>query len=254
MGAIADILMPRLLRASPGSQNGGTLANKPGYHNTRKRLLAQGRSADYSISQYQVDREGSGDLEAAFDWTFPSAQRGDFREIAKFSERFLAAGRRGRVADPRTKYLREFYGNADLDREVEGWDYAAHRAASSDDSHVWHLHGSVHRKYANDPVAMDAIASIAEGESVAAYLHRTARKVTTMRFATTFPVLKQGDDDSRLPGYDTIGRLQRIVGATPDGIWGPNTTSKIAAYCERPAGECKVLTESIVRKVFGLPV
>jgi hypothetical protein len=66
--------------------------------------------------------------------------------------------------------MREFYGNTDSDREVEGWDYARGRSASSDDSHLWHIHISVHRKYVADKKAMRAILSILKGESTAQWL------------------------------------------------------------------------------------
>lgn len=78
------------------------------------------------------------------------------------------------------------------------------------------------------------------------------RKVETMKLSVTLPVLKQGDDDAKLDGYNMITRVQRIVGADDDGIWGPATTQKIAEWCKLPVSSCRTLTETIARKVLGL--
>lgn len=72
-----------------------------------------------------------------------------------------------------------------------------------------------------------------------------------MNLQVSVPSLKQGDDDEKLPGYNLIVRIQRIVGADDDGNWGPKTTDAIADWCDMPAAKCRVLTEDIYRKVFG---
>src|SRR5690348_2643233 len=70
----------------------------------------------------------------------------------------------------------------------------------------------------------------------------TPRKVETMDFTVSMPVLREGDRDSRLDGYDLIVRVQRILRIDADGIWGPATTAAIAAWCKMPAKDCKVMT------------
>ncbi|WP_369335632.1 peptidoglycan-binding protein (plasmid) [Micromonospora sp. NBC_01405] len=152
MSAIETVLWPGLRGLAPKSKLGGILARKRGYHNSRDHLPAD----DYSV-QFYIDREGPADQGSAIDWTFPDAQDGDFRTIAHFSRLLLDAGRRG---DSRAYPMREFFGNVDSDREVEGWDYARDKAATSDSSHLWHIHISIHRKYINDPVAMRCILGI----------------------------------------------------------------------------------------------
>ncbi len=72
-----------------------------------------------------------------------------------------------------------------------------------------------------------------------------------MQLQVQIPELKQGDDDERLPGYNLIVRIQRIVGAKDDGAWGPKTTQAIAEWCDVPASSARTLTEGIYRKVFG---
>lgn len=144
---------------------GGIYAPKSGYHDTRD----ANPPTNYSVAQYPIDRQGPGDKAAAIDLTFPDAQAKPPRygTINKYSQRLLAAGQAGRDADPRTVYMREFYGNIDTDSEVEGWDYARHGAATSDTSHLWHIHISIHRGYVTDPEMTRAVLSILKGETVA---------------------------------------------------------------------------------------
>lgn len=73
----------------------------------------------------------------------------------------------------------------------------------------------------------------------------------TMNLQVKIPVLRQGDEDDKLPGYNLIARIQRIVGAKDDGNWGPKTTAEIADWCNLPEDKCRTLTEDIYRKVFG---
>jgi hypothetical protein len=148
----------------------GIYAPKPGYHNIRK---ACGRK-DYSV-QTAKDRGGPDDKAAGMDITFPDAQRGDFRTIAKYSARLLRSGRD--LDDERGNYLREFFGNADLDREVEGWDYQRVAPATSDTSHLWHIHLSWLRVYVNDLKAMRAVLSILSGESVKVWRAKEAARL-----------------------------------------------------------------------------
>lgn len=80
------------------------------------------------------------------------------------------------------------------------------------------------------------------------------RQVDTMRFSVALPVLRQGDDDAKMPGYNLITRMQRIVGADDDGRWGDETTVKIAAWCKLAPAQCRTLNETIARRVLGLAV
>lgn len=70
--------------------------------------------------------------------------------------------------------------------------------------------------------------------------------------SAAIPKLKQGDDDSKFAGYNTIVRMQRIVGAADDGIWGPKTTAKIASFTKLSEASCKTLSEQVYRRVFGI--
>jgi hypothetical protein len=80
---------------------------------------------------------------------------------------------------------------------------------------------------------------------------KPARQPVKMSLDVEIPQLKQGDDDSKLPGYNLVARIQRLTGAKADGVWGPATTNAIAAWMHLPASSCRVLTEHIYRNVFG---
>lgn len=153
----------KLDELEPANMLGGIYADKPGYHNKRKNLP----STDYSV-QLAEDKLGPDWAAAALDWTFPDAQAGDYRKIAKYSKRLLDSGRD--LSDLRGNYLREFYGNSDLDTDVEGWDFHYLKVVRSDDSHLWHIHISIKRKYLADFKAMRAILSILKGETYAQWL------------------------------------------------------------------------------------
>jgi hypothetical protein len=144
----------------PTVQLGGIYAAKPGYHNTR----AGNASTDYSVRDPQ-DQLGPPDKAAAIDLTFPNAQAGDYTTIARYSRRLLDSGRD--PDDDRGNFIREFFGNADDDAEVEGWDFRYIQPATSDTTHLWHIHISISREHVANPAAYRALLSILRGQTVA---------------------------------------------------------------------------------------
>ncbi|MBB4741456.1 hypothetical protein BJY16_004915 [Actinoplanes octamycinicus] len=166
--------MQQLLALQPGTVNGGIYANKSGYHNTR----AANQSSwpdNYSIRDAE-DRGGPADKAAAYDWTFPDAQGGNYTTIAKYSRRLLDSGRD--AGDPRLNGWREFFGQTDTDGEVEGWDFRRGRAASSDSSHLWHIHLSEDRDKVTDLENKKAVLSVLRGETVAQWRAGSGRTLT----------------------------------------------------------------------------
>lgn len=150
----------------PGSQDvdSGIFANKPGYHNSRKNLLANPDwRNDYSI-RLAPDKEGPADKAAGFDWTFRTAQGGNYARIIFYSDRVEAAFNR---RDPRLYGFREVLCQADTDLQAEGFDFVSWTRRTPDDSHLWHMHFSKLRKYINDRRSYDAMLSILSGQSLA---------------------------------------------------------------------------------------
>ncbi|MDP8971162.1 MAG: peptidoglycan-binding protein [Actinomycetota bacterium] len=211
MSLIETRFVPAVLALSEGSKNAGTLARKAGYHDTRKHHLQVGRRNDYSI-RLTRDKRGPDDESGGMDWTFRSAQRGDYREIAKFSRRLLDAGRRN---DPRTAALREFYGNADLDRQVEGWDFVFDVPASSDSSHLWHIHLSFRRDIVNSEKWIDAVLSILKDEPLGVWQTRWSAAVE-VKSGQSAPRWPHGPKDFYRPYIDreTARRIGQRVYST----------------------------------------
>ena len=209
----------------PSTQLGGIYARKPGYHNTRD----GNSSGDYSVRDPQ-DRRGPSDKAAAIDWTFPSAQRGDYRLIARYMSRVIASGKDRH--DERLNGWREVYGQADNDGHVEGWDCRYLREVTSDPSHRWHIHFSESREHANSWPNKDALLSVLKGEPLAAWRARTngtpkpppAPASGTMCKGKLRPVLRRGSKGEH------VRFLQAMIGAKVDGDYGPATEARVRWY------------------------
>ncbi|PWK48831.1 VCBS repeat protein [Actinoplanes xinjiangensis] len=184
-------LMEQLLDLEPGTRNGGIYANKPGYHNSR----AGNDPGNYSVRDTE-DKGGPSDKAAAYDWTFPDAQSAsvniaglaasdyagpvnaadfqaasaDYSTIAKYSKRLLASGQDS--ADDRLDGWKEFFGQADNDNNVEGYDFRDDRTSTSDDSHLWHIHLSEDRNKVESYENKQALLSVLRGETLAQWRGR----------------------------------------------------------------------------------
>jgi hypothetical protein len=142
----------RIKAAVPSAQLGGIYANKPGYHNCRNQLP----SSDYSV-QKSYDQKGDGWAAGALDITLQP------NEMKKFTQRLIdetkARGDTGKL-----KCLREFFGTVN-GTTVTGMDVPGQYWVSSDDSHLWHIHCSGKREYANDKAAWNNVADVILGTS-----------------------------------------------------------------------------------------
>ena len=151
-------LWEKLHQLEPSTQLGGIFASKPGYHNTR-----DGNDPhNYSVVD-PPDKGGPANLAAALDWTFPDAQSGRYDLIIKYSKRLLDSGKDPN--DSRLDWMREFYGQADKDTAVEGWDFRYAVPASSDSSHLWHIHFSFSRN-ALTTANMDKLLQVLTGDDM----------------------------------------------------------------------------------------
>jgi hypothetical protein len=150
--AIRD-LADQICAAIPSAKLAGILGDAQhgyGYHRARAVLPGD----DYSV-QLPEDRAGDAWAASALDISMsPVAMR-------LVTGRLLASAKD--VDDPRLDVCREFFGTVD-GRTVVGWDTYYGTPATSDDSHLWHVHVSFLRKYANDPAAMAAVLSVITGD------------------------------------------------------------------------------------------
>ncbi|HET8581779.1 MAG TPA: hypothetical protein VFL65_00895 [Jatrophihabitans sp.] len=153
--ALAD-LFNKCKAAAPslGLKLGGILGDQAhtyGYHRARAVLP----SSDYSC-QLADDRAGDAWSASALDLTPTGAEAQRL-----ITQRLIDATAR---KDPRLLAVREFFGSVD-GRNVTGRDVRGGYAVTSDDSHLWHVHLSIFRRYANDAAALAPIVDVVAGNS-----------------------------------------------------------------------------------------
>ena len=135
----------------PGKQLSGILgdtAHTYGYHRGRDYV----GPGDYS-AELPPDLGGDGQAASALDVSLPPDQ------MSLATQRLMAAVSTG---DPRTAAVREFYGTID-GRNVVGWDQWWGSAATSDETHLWHVHLSIYRQWCNDAAVLLPIADVMNG-------------------------------------------------------------------------------------------
>lgn len=113
-----------------------------GYHRSAAWVLNSRycTNRSYSVTETSGNRApGDPNWLCAVDATLPYA------ELLAACQRLDAAVRSGRL-----EKITEWYGNKDGDQRVDGYNNIANAVASSDDSHLWHLHMSFDRGRANE--------------------------------------------------------------------------------------------------------
>lgn len=146
------------LALEPQGRNGGTYADKPGYHNAGSNLRDYGlgnANTDHSIRR-APDRAGSWwkTKSSAHDWTFADAQNGQYATIQKYTKRLITAMRDPRDLRPDNVYAYTL-GQTDGDPVVEGYnEYRDEAETSADKTHLWHRHDSFRRNIIGDHWAM----------------------------------------------------------------------------------------------------
>lgn len=244
----------RLHELEPKSLLGGIYANKPGFHNTGNNN-EEHYPGNYSIL---IDRNRRGpwwrNYASALDWTFSDAQKGDYKTINKYSKRLDAACRDPN--DPRPDLiLYEWYGNTDTDRQVEGYDEYHEKSATSDTSHLWHIHASFFRDACGDFWAMWALLTILMGWSVRQWLDSLPEDIRVkyepkspapapapkpvpsgdwvVNIAMSLPVLRRGSGDRhnvrKLQGL-LLGHNSALGNNFVDGIFGPKTEDAVKRF------------------------
>jgi hypothetical protein len=134
--------------AIPGAVLSGIVgdpAHTYGYHRGR----AYVSSSDYSV-QRADDQQGSGEAACGLDISLNDS------EMKKCTQRLIDATW---ATDARIQVLREFFGTVN-GSTVTGLDVRDKRWVTSDPSHLWHIHLSVYRRYADDHAAMQGVAGV----------------------------------------------------------------------------------------------
>lgn len=161
--------------AVTGGEQSGVYANKPGYHNARDQLPV----TDYSRADVAADREGLGRWAAATDIKMDD-RAGMIRHTARLDQ--AAAVRDPRLYPPGAPpVLREFIGTLDgvlpycyvlTGGRQLGLPSDASEDWRRDDSHLWHLHLSIIRRYAANADALDGVLSVLSGEPLDTWRRR----------------------------------------------------------------------------------
>lgn len=131
----------------------GDVAHSFGYHLCRNDLPAD----DYSVV-LPLDRLGDAGSASALDIKLGPA------EMITVTNRLLTAAK---AHDPRLYALREFCGTTD-GLNTHPYDLSNGQEGplnSWDSSHLWHVHFSFYRAYANDAAALAPIAAVVNGEA-----------------------------------------------------------------------------------------
>ena len=101
-----------------------------------------------------------------------------------------------------------------------------------------------------DEMHFEIVKSAPEVAHLAARLAAPPRRLTMEKLdGYALPVLKIGDDDADFPGYDRIGRVQRLLGVTDDGQYGPKTAAALKAL---GINDGRTIDLPVWRKLFGL--
>lgn len=233
-----------MLALEQSTRDGGTYANKAGFHNKGSQVRDYGAgnsSTDYSIRD-AVNRSGVWRTHSsAWDWTFTTAQGGNYALIDKYTSRLVSSSLNG--SDPRLDLiLFEFYGQADSDSHVEGYDEYHERDVTSDSSHLWHIHMSFRRSKVNDWWGMWALYTVLTGQSVAVWratLPDAPPPAPAPRPpSSTLPKYTNGSRQLTLKSPNMRGTdvqfVQKWIGparaGTADGIFGAQTKAAVLWY------------------------
>jgi peptidoglycan hydrolase-like protein with peptidoglycan-binding domain len=195
-----------------------------GYHNARDRHLKgkteRGKS-DYSVRLADDLAGSTGRFYCGLDLSGKEPTR-----IITKRLRDAAAKR-----DPRIRCLREFYGSLDnkaVFGRIHNSPSGGWMPSTSDDSHLWHVHLSLFRRFAADESVVAGLAAVILGTGTAqrpgpsANLHEVPLGTRVLRRQAS---LMKGSD---------VRYVQRFIGeakcGAADGFFGPNTESGVRWY------------------------
>lgn len=168
-----------------------------GGHRSRRFCLNSpySTSRTYTVSRTQGDRTGGdGNEIAAGDLSLPHAK------MKVISQRADAAARSGQHEG-----LTEWFGQTDDDQQVEGYDNIANALATSDSSHLWHIHFTFRRDVLHNREFFERL-----------YAALTGQEIDDMELTDKAPVgdLRQSFINAGSPplAEDTVGRLLWLGG------------------------------------------
>lgn len=188
----------------------GNLVHFKGYHRSRNFVLHSRHCTDdtYSVSRTDGDHNGgSGNAVSAIDIQVPRA------ELLLMCKRLDKAVRAGLL-----EKVTEWYGNTNGDGRVDGYDNISNRIATSDSSHLWHLHISFDRGHASDDHS-DLFTILTGGASMAGFTSDQRDRYIASIAERLFGILSgenpinyslPGEDEPRIETNELWLQLDRI--------------------------------------------
>jgi len=195
------------------SDNGGTYADKPGYHNAGENLPDYGLGdsrTDHSIRR-APDRSGPWwkKYSSAHDWTFRDAQDGVYTTIDKYTTRLVNAMRDPADLRPDDVYAYTL-GQMDGDTVVEGYnEYTDDPETSANKTHNWHRHDSFRRNIIGSYWAMWKALTIDMGWTYAEWQRSLTEEddvAITLQDAIKIWTHDLRDGDGEDPAYKVLNR------------------------------------------------
>lgn len=144
-GAPAIMVLSSKLKAHYNTTNvwvRGNNSHMNGYHRSRRWILTSKYCTNrtYSVTETSGNRSGGdSNWACALDLALPH------NELVAACKRLDAACRAGRL-----EKITQWFGNLGGDSQVDGWNNITNKPASSDSSHLTHLHISFDRGRANE--------------------------------------------------------------------------------------------------------
>lgn len=209
----------------------GDSAHSFGYHLARRDLPA----SDYSV-QLPKDKLGPSDAASALDVTLNATL------MKALTWRLLTAAR---AHDPRLAAVREFAGTLN-GSQVVAWDLSTGAYSYGwDSSHLWHIHLSFYREYADDTAALAPVADVIAGKPLPAPKPKP-KPANVPAFPlpsgqyfgpTSGPTISHGGFYGWERPYITriqqrlqaLGYAPRIAGWA-DGLYGPHTAAAVTKW------------------------
>lgn len=192
------------IAAIPGAVGSGIAAQKPGYHNSR----ANNSSSNYSV-RLPLDRQGPSDGAAAIDITMSTAN------MKKYTKILMDAMDR---KDPRVQSIKEVIGTLD-GRNVVRYTRDSRTGkptwATSDSSHLWHIHISLFRADINNWNKLKGIVEVLGGST------------SGTKGANPLIGLEKGDKGEEVKGLQYMLRRAGFDPGTADGDYGNKTANAV---------------------------
>ncbi|HZM78467.1 MAG TPA: hypothetical protein VFC19_22300 [Candidatus Limnocylindrales bacterium] len=239
----------------PGAEIGirGDNNHLRGYHRSRRWIKESGfcTNRSYSVSRAAGDRSG-GDSNWACALDFGGIPQSELHAVCRRLDTAVRAGLLEKIT--------EWYGNFGGDDRVDGWDNISNRIASSDSSHLTHLHMSFDRGRANEDHSDVLAVLIGEDDVSDAYeLLVNARR----------PGVPPGSQTHSEPRYGSVSNAEVVaiiqrahhdarhaadradeIAAKLDALTTPGPVD-IAALAAALRPELDAAAERAVRKVLG---